>query len=198
MSVQLQWGKRLFPPQHISDHVLYIRKQLTRAIRKKYIYIFFSALYLLIWNIDFANLASQCVLHNIFVLQVKTRYMLQTCHRENERKEVKFVKQTFLGWSLTTLMASFLRLSLGRRCRRTTKSMEGPTSTNSVLGTTVPDFFSRSAHCVRITLFADIAEHRYTRSNPARFSFSTTCIYHIHGRNYISLHSEVKLYTMVD
>lgn len=63
----------------------------------------------------------------------------------------------FLGLSIDVFMASFLRPSLGRRCLLITKSMEGPTSTSSILGMIVPDFLSLKAQCVRKTRLDDTA-----------------------------------------
>lgn len=89
-------------------------------------------------------------------------------------------KSTFLCSLDAIFMASFCKLSFGRRCRRTTKSIEGPTSTNSILGIVVPDLFSLMAHCVNNTVCEAMAVHTKARSTPARFKLSTTCTDQIH------------------
>lgn len=100
-------------------------------------------------------------------------------------------KSTFLCSLDAIFMASFCKLSFGRRCRPTTKSIEGPTSTNSILGIVVPDLFSLMAHCVNNTVCEAMAVHTKARSTPARFKLSTTCTDQIH--TFFHWHSVVVL-----
>lgn len=147
--------------------------------------------HLLIRNINFSDFALYYVTANIFHLIQKQE---QTKNDEAAGVRSWRLKKSENDWGQTFLIFNsgavfrdcFLKLSSARRCLLITKSIDGPTSTNSILGTMVPDFFIRSAQWVKNTLFEDTAVHTKTRSRPARFRFVTT---YIHIREIIVTYS---------
>lgn len=60
---------------------------------------FIFTIYLLVWDVDFPNLAAQCVLFNIFVLESNNRNCVTGMSKAKETREIRrrFRNQTFLG-----------------------------------------------------------------------------------------------------